>query len=53
MEGQVAIATLLRRLPGLTLSVPPGELTWRRSQFLRGLQSLPVAFTLETGGTGS
>jgi cytochrome P450 len=53
MEGQVAIATLLRRLPGLALAVPPGELIWRRSQFLRGLQSLPVAFTPETGGTGS
>lgn len=45
MEGQVAISTLLRRLPGLAVAVPPGELTWRRSLFLRGLSALPVIFT--------
>ncbi|MFD3558857.1 cytochrome P450 [Streptomyces sp. NPDC058686] len=44
LEGQVAIGTALRRLPGLTLAVPPGELRWRPSG-LRGPEHLPVTFT--------
>ena len=43
LEGQIAIETLLRRLPTLRLTVPPASLRWRRSLFLRGLQALPVA----------
>ncbi|WP_225839543.1 cytochrome P450 [Streptomyces sp. NK08204] len=44
LEGQVAIGTALRRLPGLTLAVPPDELQWRPSG-LRGPGRLPVTFT--------
>lgn len=44
LEGQVAIGTVLRRLPGLTLAVPPGELRWRPGG-LRGPEHLPVTFT--------
>ncbi|MFD7441340.1 cytochrome P450 [Streptomyces sp. NPDC059909] len=44
LEGQVAIGTALRRLPGLALAVPPGELRWRPGG-LRGPESLPVTFT--------
>ena len=44
LEGQIAIATLLRRLPGLRLSIPPGALRWRRGLVLRGLAALPVEF---------
>jgi cytochrome P450 len=44
LEGQVAIGTVLRRLPGLALAVPPGELTWRTGG-LRGARALTVTFT--------
>jgi cytochrome P450 PksS len=42
MEGQIALATLLRRAPGLRLAVDPGELHWRPGLVLRGLKTLPV-----------
>lgn len=42
LECQVAIGSLLWRLPGLRLAVPPGALRWRRGLVLRGLESLPV-----------
>jgi cytochrome P450 len=42
IEGQIAIGTLLRRLPKLALAVERPE--YRHSLTLRGLQSLPVAF---------
>ena len=41
-EGQIAINTLLRRVPKLRLAVPPEKLRWRRGLVLRGLQSLPL-----------
>jgi cytochrome P450 len=44
LEGQIAINTLLRRLPNLRLAVPRGALRWRRGLLLRGLEALPVAF---------
>jgi cytochrome P450 len=44
LEGQIAIGTVLRRLPELALAVPPGELRWRPSG-LRGPERLPVTFT--------
>jgi cytochrome P450 PksS len=43
MEGQIAINTLLRRMPGLRLAVEPGALRWRPGLVLRGLTALPVA----------
>jgi cytochrome P450 len=42
IEGQIAFATLLRRLPDLRLS--PVPLLWRENLGLRGLVALPVAF---------
>jgi cytochrome P450 len=42
MEGQIAIGTLLQRLPNLRLTDAP--LTWRNNYTLRGLTSLPVGF---------
>jgi len=42
LEGEIAISTLLRRAPGLRLSVAPEALRWRRGLVLRGLESLPV-----------
>ncbi len=44
MEGQIAFATLLRRLPELRLAVPRECLRWRRSLGLRGLSALPLTF---------
>ena len=42
IEGQIAFATLLRRMPGLRLQ--PGPITWRQNLGLRGLTALRVAF---------
>jgi cytochrome P450 PksS len=44
MEGQIAFATLLRRLPNLRLKTLSHSLRWRPSIFLRGLAALPVKF---------
>lgn len=44
LEGQVALTTLLRRLPGLRLNTSLDALHWRGNFLLRGLQALPVAF---------
>jgi cytochrome P450 len=44
LEGQIAINTLLRRLPDMRLTVAPDVARWRRGLLLRGLESLPVAF---------
>jgi pimeloyl-[acyl-carrier protein] synthase len=42
VEAQVAVATLLRRFPGLRLATE--ELVRRPTITLRGLEALPVAF---------
>lgn len=42
LEGQIAIDTLLRRMPGLRLVSSAPE--WRESSTLRGLKRLPVTF---------
>ena len=44
MEGQIAINTLLRRMPELRLADSPESLTWRPGMVLRGLKGLPVEF---------
>jgi cytochrome P450 PksS len=44
LEGQIAINTLVRRMPDLRLSGAPHKPRWRRGLLLRGLESLPVAF---------
>ncbi|MDX6382129.1 MAG: hypothetical protein QOI57_3153 [Rubrobacteraceae bacterium] len=44
MEGQIAINTLLRRMPDLRLKDSPESLTWRPGLVLRGLKGLPVEF---------
>jgi cytochrome P450 len=43
MEGQIAFATLLRRIGHL--EIEPAPLVWRQNLGLRGLQSLPVRFS--------
>jgi cytochrome P450 len=44
MEGQIAISTLLRRMPDLRLKGSPDALSWRPGLILRGLRGLPVEF---------
>jgi cytochrome P450 len=44
LEGQIAIGTLLRRMPNLRLTVPPETLVHPVSVVIRGLQAMPVAF---------
>jgi cytochrome P450 len=51
LEGQVAIGTVLRRLPDLALDVSPSELRWKPSG-LRGPEHLPVTFTPSGSATG-
>ena len=43
IEGQIAFSALLRRLPSLRLATD--EITWRPNLGLRGLTTLPVAFS--------
>ena len=43
LEGQIAINTLLRRVPDMRLTGAPDVPRWRRGLLLRGLESLPVA----------
>jgi cytochrome P450 len=49
IEGQIAIATLLRRIPNLKMAIPSNALRWRRGLVLRGLESLPVTSTRGSG----
>lgn len=44
MEAQIAINTLLCRMPDLRLKVSPDSLRWRPSMILRGLDALPLLF---------
>ncbi|SPE48278.1 Cytochrome P450 107B1 [Streptomyces netropsis] len=44
IELQVALATLIHRLPGLRLAVPDEDLPWIPAVLGRGVSELPVAF---------
>jgi cytochrome P450 len=44
LEGQIALGTLLHRLPDIALATPARELEWHATG-LRGLKHLPVTFT--------
>lgn len=45
IEGQIAFATVLRRLPDLRLETE--QLVWRENLGLRGLTALPVSFSVQ------
>jgi cytochrome P450 len=45
LEGQIAISSLLRRIPDLRLAVPAQALRRRPGLVLHGLKSLPVTFS--------
>lgn len=44
IELQIALGTVLRRLPGLRPAVPDGELRWIPAVLARGVDRLPVAY---------
>jgi cytochrome P450 PksS len=44
MEGQIAISTLLRRMPKLRLAAPAAKMRWKPGLVLRGLVALPLEF---------
>jgi cytochrome P450 len=44
MELQVALETLIRRVPTLRLAVPAEELSWKTGSMVRGFVALPVAW---------
>jgi hypothetical protein len=46
LEAEIAIGTLLRRLPGLRLAIPEEELRWRPVPLFRSLVELPVAWNV-------
>ncbi|MET7567521.1 cytochrome P450 [Streptomyces sp. NPDC005492] len=45
VELQTVLTTLLRRLPGLRLAVPPEQLSYNQDAIVYGLRSLPVTWT--------
>ncbi len=45
LEGRIAFATLLRRLPGLQLAAPVESLRWHTHPIMRGLRHLPVTWS--------
>jgi cytochrome P450 PksS len=45
LEGQIAIQTLVERLPNLELATAPQTLRWRPGLTVRGLEALPVAIS--------
>ncbi|MBI0384522.1 cytochrome P450, partial [Streptomyces albiflaviniger] len=49
LEARTAIATLLRRLPGLRLAEDPDDLRWRGGLIMRGLRTLPVTWNSADG----
>ena len=42
LELQIAVGTLVRRLPGLRLAVPADDVPWRADRRVRGVLALPV-----------
>jgi cytochrome P450 len=44
LEAEIALETLLSRLPGLQLAISPDDLRWRPVPLFRSLVTLPVAW---------
>ncbi|WP_030680736.1 cytochrome P450 [Streptomyces rimosus] len=51
-ELHIALETLLRRLPGLRLAVPDGDLEWIPAVLARGVAALPVVYGAVGGSSG-
>jgi cholest-4-en-3-one 26-monooxygenase len=52
LELKEMFTAVLTRLPDIELAVPPDELPWRNSNFITGVESMPVTFT-PTGRIGA
>jgi cytochrome P450 len=44
LEIQVALETILSRLPGLRIAVPESDLAWQTATLMRGLAAFPVSW---------
>ncbi|MGB6511574.1 MAG: cytochrome P450 [Mycobacterium sp.] len=44
VEMQVALSTLVRRLPGLALAIPADELRFQNAQEIYGIEELPITW---------
>lgn len=44
LEGQIAVTTLLQRLPNLRLTIPVAAVEWDLGSFAYGVKHLPVAW---------
>ncbi len=44
LEAEIALETLLRRLPGVRLAVPLEELRWRPVPLFRSLEAVPLSW---------
>lgn len=44
LEGTIALETLFRRFPNLSLSLPASQLQWRSGVLFRGLRHLPLVW---------
>jgi cytochrome P450 len=44
LEGQIAVDTLLRRMPNLRLAIDVRDLAWRPGLLIMGLSKMPVTF---------
>ncbi len=44
LEAELLVNTLVDRLPGLRLAVPPEDVPWRRGALIRGPEALPVSW---------
>jgi cytochrome P450 len=47
MELQVALGSLVTRLPELRLAIPEPELVWKTGMLVRGLKKMPVTWSTE------
>jgi cytochrome P450 len=52
LETEIALATLVDRLPGLRLAIAEDDLYWRPIPLFRSLASLPVAWDTQAGVLG-
>ena len=46
MEAEVAVATLLRHVSGISLAIDAGELEWRPGLLMHGVRHLPVSLAV-------
>jgi cytochrome P450 len=44
MELQVALGTILSKLPGVRMAVPEASLAWHDATIMRGLAAFPIAW---------